>query len=156
MKGFFASLATVAAAALTVAAETHTISFNNKCGHGTPTLVQGGNILSKGGDYTANCPFASAIAYLQTGSCGLNGEGCSMVELSLINSQTSTADVTLIPPHTFSVTTGFQFYGVCPGVGADCTSANCCPDNAFCTPTDYTAQRYCNEDNVNLSITFCD
>ncbi|KAJ7108148.1 hypothetical protein C8R44DRAFT_884914 [Mycena epipterygia] len=67
-----------------VRAETHTIHFINNCGFGTPTLVQGSNVLSTGGtnlnfgnartcieydphlDFTTN-GLIDAIAYLQTG-----------------------------------------------------------------------------------------
>ena len=44
-----------------------------------PTLrSQSGATLSTGGAYTANGPLVGAIAYLQTGSCGANGEGCTL------------------------------------------------------------------------------
>ncbi|KZT53965.1 Glp-like protein [Calocera cornea HHB12733] len=156
----FATLITIAATVVGVIAESHTVSFTNACGYGTPTLIQGGNVLSTGGAYTSNGPLGAAIAYLQTGSCGFNGEGCTMVELSLYNPDTnngmiSSADVTLIPPHAFSVTSGFGFYNGCDGTGNDC-NAGCCPTGAFCQPTDYQAQRQCSSDNVDLAITFCD
>jgi len=80
-----------------------------------PTLVQNGNILSTGGPFTANGEFNSFIAYLQTGmpsqstlyspslnsisgGCGLNGEGCTLVEGTLQNTGFSSADVSLVPP----------------------------------------------------------
>ncbi|VDB98556.1 unnamed protein product [Peniophora sp. CBMAI 1063] len=71
----FVSAVFIALAAITsVRAETHTISFVNNCGFGTPTLVsQSGVILSTGAPYTANGEIVGAIAYLQTGACGLNG-----------------------------------------------------------------------------------
>ncbi|CAK5271655.1 unnamed protein product, partial [Mycena citricolor] len=93
-------------AAAGVMAEQHTVHFSNNCGFGTPTLIQGPNVLSTGGDFTSNGPLISAIAYLQTGSCGFNGEGCTLVELTLTNGFSS-ADISLIPPHAFSVTSGF-------------------------------------------------
>ncbi|KAG8690223.1 hypothetical protein FRC08_010598 [Ceratobasidium sp. 394] len=154
------SVVTVAfVAALGVAAERHVVHFDNRCGRGTPTLVQGGRILSTGGDYVSNGPLVAAIAYLQTGNCLLNGENCSTLETTLKNPTCpgcgSSTDVSLIPPHKFSVTTGFGYYGGCDGVGNNCKSASCCPNGAFCTPTDYQSQRQCQANDVNLAITFC-
>ncbi|CAE6369004.1 unnamed protein product [Rhizoctonia solani] len=146
-------------AALGVQAETHTVTFDNRCGYGTPTLIQGGRVLSTGGAYTSYGPLTAAIAYLQTGACGFNGENCSLLETTLVNPTCagcgSSTDVSLIPPHAFSVTTGFGYYNGCDGVGNDCTSASCCPNGAFCTPTDYQSQRQCQANDVNLAITFC-
>ncbi|KAJ6488767.1 hypothetical protein C8R45DRAFT_901668 [Mycena sanguinolenta] len=160
----FASLKSATLAVITVAAgkalaETHTISFTNHCGYGTPTLIgQGGAVLSTGGAYTANGPISGAIAYLQTGGCGFNGEGCTMIETTLKNPSTagsgSSTDITLIPPHAFSVTTGFGYYGVCAPAGADCNNANC--NTAFHVSTDTFVQVACQQDNANLAITFCD
>ena len=83
-----------------VRAETHTITFTNKCGAFTvrqgptlflmlsigsddlallfikPTLVENNQVVSTGAPVTTNGPIISAVAYLQTGSCGLNGENC--------------------------------------------------------------------------------
>ncbi|KAF8726218.1 hypothetical protein AX14_007929 [Amanita brunnescens Koide BX004] len=52
--------------------------------------------------------------YLRTplliGSCGLDGEGCTLIENTLVNPTTpgsgSSTDIPLIPPHAFSVTSG--------------------------------------------------
>ncbi|KAF8601271.1 glycopeptide [Ceratobasidium sp. AG-I] len=153
------TLAVILAAVLGIQAETHTVIFDNRCGFGTPTLIQGSNVLSTGSPYTTGGPLNSAIAYLQTGSCGFNGEGCTLLETTLHNptgsGDGSSTDVSLIPPHAFSVTTGFGYYNGCDGVGADCTSASCCPTNAFCKDNDYAAQRQCQSNDVNLAITFC-
>jgi len=146
-------------AVVVINAESHTIHFTNNCGFGTPTLVQNGVILSTGGDFVSNGPFSSADAYLQTGSCGLNGEGCTLIETTLINPTSpgtgSLSDISLIPPHTFSVASGFEYFGapLCNGVGADCTNVNC--DTAFRFPVEDRAIA-CQADNVNLNITFCD
>ncbi|TBU24836.1 hypothetical protein BD311DRAFT_765865 [Dichomitus squalens] len=153
-----ASLLAVAAFAGSALAESHTVTFNNRCGHGTPTLVQNGRILSTGANYVSNGPLVAAIAYLQTGSCGLNGEGCTLIETTLQNPTTpgsgSSSDISLIPPHTFSVTSGFGYFGGCDGAGADCTSADC--STAFHNPDDTWVQVACQINNVNLAITFCD
>ncbi|KAH9931887.1 uncharacterized protein B0H18DRAFT_988442 [Fomitopsis serialis] len=61
---------------------------------------------------------------LYAGNCGQNGEECTLVEATLENAG-SAADISLIPPHEFSVTSGFGFYGGCDGVGTDCTSSSC-------------------------------
>ncbi|KJA28799.1 hypothetical protein HYPSUDRAFT_154879 [Hypholoma sublateritium FD-334 SS-4] len=148
----------LAAVAIGVQAETHTVTFTNKCGHGTPTLIQGPNVLSTGADYTSNGPLISAIAYLQTGACGFNGEGCTLIETTLVNPTSpgsgSSTDISLIPPHAFSVTSGFAYFNGCDGAGADCTNPNC--PTAFFQPDDTTVQVACQVDNVNLVITFCD
>jgi len=143
--------------ALQVHAETHTVSFDNQCGHGTPQLIQNGNILSTGQPFTSNGPFSSAIAYLQTGNCLLNGEGCSLVETTLVNPTCngcgSSTDISLIPPHAFSVPVQFSYSGGCNGQGATCTTADC--KTAFFTPNDNQVQVECQANNVDLLITFC-
>ncbi|KAF8911696.1 glycopeptide [Gymnopilus junonius] len=149
--------------AVCVRAETHTVHFTNLCGFGTPTLIQGSNVLSTGADYTSNGPLISAIAYVglklcnTLGSCGFNGEGCTLIETTLKNPTTpgsgSSTDVSLIPPHSFSVTSGFGYYGGCDGAGADCNSPNC--NTAFRSPGDTFVQVACQANNVNLVITFC-
>ncbi|KAJ4485500.1 hypothetical protein J3R30DRAFT_3696862 [Lentinula aciculospora] len=130
-------------------AETHTVTFTNLCGEGVPTLKANGVTLSTGGAYTSNGPLEAAIAYLDVG-CGANGEGCTMVETTLVNPTTagsgSSTDITLISPHTFSVTTGFGYYNGCDGAGADCTSASC--STAFHVSTDTGVQVACQTDNV--------
>ncbi|KAF7372828.1 Glycopeptide [Mycena sanguinolenta] len=159
----FSSMKTAIFAVIAVAtgqalAESHTVTFSNGCGHGTPTLIsQNGAVLSTGGAYTSNGPLIGAIAYLQTGSCGFNGEGCTLVETTLKNPTTpgsgSSTDLSLIPPHAFSVTTGFGYLGACAPAGADCTNANC--KTAFHKSTDTHVQVPCQADNANLVITFC-
>ncbi|KAL0568816.1 hypothetical protein V5O48_013160 [Marasmius crinis-equi] len=94
----------LAAAAGSAMGESHKITMNNHCGHGTPTLVQGGRVLSTGSSFTAGGAFISAIAYLQTGPCLLNGEKCMTVEMTLKNptpgqpGSGSSVDLSLIPP----------------------------------------------------------
>ncbi|KAI1792181.1 glycopeptide [Ganoderma leucocontextum] len=116
---------------LSVRAETHTIHFDNQCGFGTPTLVSNGVVLSTGGDVTVNGPI-EAVAYLQTGACGLDGENCTTVDISLTNAipgepggSASSAAIDIVPPHAFSAVTGFGYYNGCDGAGEDCTNANC-------------------------------
>ncbi|KAJ7627395.1 glycopeptide [Roridomyces roridus] len=159
MFGFTAAFALLAVAVTAVHGETHTVSFTNNCGRGTPTLIgQGGAVLSTGGAYTINGPLIGAIAYLQTGSCGFNGEGCTLLETTLRNPPSpgagSSTDLSLIAPHAFSVTTGFGYYNGCNGAGADCTGPNC--NTAFHVPTDTFVQVQCETNDVNLAITFCD
>ncbi|KAJ7025789.1 hypothetical protein C8F04DRAFT_1400326 [Mycena alexandri] len=150
-------VALLAVAVASVYAETHTVTFANNCGHGTPQLIQGTTVLSSGGAYTIGGPLRSAIAYLQTGSCGFNGEGCTMVEVTLVNPTSpgagSSVDLTLIPPHAFSVTTGFGYYNGCNNSGADCTSASC--PTAFKVSDDTQVQVQCEVNDVDLVITFC-
>ncbi|KAL1696283.1 hypothetical protein GGG16DRAFT_108389 [Schizophyllum commune] len=141
-------------------AESHTVKFDNQCGYGTPTLIQGGNTLSlnDANQYTSNGQFAAAIAYLQTGDCKYNGEGCMTTEITLVNPSSagsgSSVDLSLIPPLAFNVPTTFSYYGGCDGDGKTCDSDSC-GVNAFFISTDYQAQVQCQEDDVNLLITFC-
>jgi len=139
-------------------AETHTVLFTNLCVGGTPTLVQAGNILHSGhGSYTTAGPLVNFIAYLQTAGCGLNGESCTIVEGTLTNSGPgSSVDISLIPPHAFSVTTSFGYYGAnesCDGIGLDCTAPNC--PCAYRIAAD-GCQFPCPAPDINLAISFCD
>ncbi|KAJ3484699.1 hypothetical protein NLI96_g5444 [Meripilus lineatus] len=144
-------------AAVAVRAEQHIVRFQNKCGHGTPQLIQGPNVLSTGRDYVSNGPLTSAIAYLQTGNCGFNGENCALVELTLKNPSQpgsgSSSDISLIAPHAYNVETGFSYFGGCDGTGATCSSPQC--KTAFHKPDDTHVQVACQSTNVNLLITFC-
>lgn len=89
-----------------------------------PKLIQAGRVLSSGGAYTSKGPLVAAIAYLQTGPCLLNGEKCTTLETTLKNPTCpgcgSSTDVSLIPPHKFSVATSFKYTGGCNGVGNGC------------------------------------
>ncbi|THU98808.1 Glp-like protein [Dendrothele bispora CBS 962.96] len=151
--------ATVSALVASAHAESHTVIFDNRCGFGTPTLIQGPNVLGTGnGPFNFGGPLISAIAYLQTGGCGFNGEGCTLIETTLRNPTSpgsgSSTDISLIPPHAFSVTSGFGYFNGCDGAGADCTNPNC--PTAFFNPDQTDRQVACQADNVNLAITFCD
>jgi len=157
MLDFTLTAAAVFAAVVAVSAETHTVHFTNNCGFGTPTLVQNGPILSTGADFTSNGPLISAIAFLQTGGCGLNGEGCSILETTLMNPTTpgsgSCTEVLLTPPFEFTVTIGFAYFNGCDSAGFDCTSADC--SFPFQMPGQ-PLEVCCQADNVDLAITFCD
>ena len=48
-------------------------------------LIQGANTLSTGEDYTSDGVLTSAIAYLQTGPCGFNGDDCALLEFNMNN-----------------------------------------------------------------------
>ncbi|KAI9068282.1 hypothetical protein FKP32DRAFT_175231 [Trametes sanguinea] len=150
-------VAVLAGASSLVRAEQHTIRFENKCGKGTPQLIQGGKVLSTGEDYTSNGPFSAGIAYLQTGECGFNGEKCAIVEMTLVNPTApgagSSTDISLITPHAFNVETSFSYFGSCTGQGATCSSGTC--KTAFFQPNDNQVQVQCENNDVNLLITFC-
>ncbi|OBZ68277.1 hypothetical protein A0H81_11970 [Grifola frondosa] len=154
---FAASLATVLIASTGVSAEQHIIRFQNNCGKGTPQLVQGGQILSTGQDYVSNGPFSGGIAYLQTGECLLNGEECTLLEMTLGNPTVpgggSSTDISLIPPHAFNVEASFSYFDGCDGSGATCSSSTC--PTAFFQSNDNQVQVQCETDNVNLLISFC-
>ncbi|KAJ7639954.1 glycopeptide [Mycena polygramma] len=151
-----ALIALTAVAVSSVRAESHTITFVNKCGFGTPTLIQGPNVLSTGAPYTISGPLIDAIAYLQTGSCGFDGENCLTVEITLVNPTFpglgSGTDLTLIPPHAFSVATGFEYSNGCNGTGADCTSNTC--SGAFHSPTDTSVVVVCQTNDVGIVVRF--
>ncbi|KAI0743587.1 hypothetical protein C8Q80DRAFT_1056624, partial [Daedaleopsis nitida] len=153
----FISVATVLFAAASVNAEKHIIRFENKCGKGTPQLIQGGKVLSTGQDFVSNGPFSAGIAYLQTGNCGFNGDNCSLLEMTLVNPTApgagSSTDISLITPHAFNVPTSFSYFGGCDRQGATCSSDNC--PTAFFQPNDNQVQVQCQSDDVNLLITFC-
>ncbi|KAI5115885.1 hypothetical protein M0805_001979 [Coniferiporia weirii] len=149
-------LSTVILAVAGARAESHTVSFVNKCLFGTPTLAQNGTVLSTGETVTVNGPLIDAIAYLQTGSCGLNGEGCTVIEITLQNPTTtgtgSSCEISLFYPYAFSVASGFDYYNGCDGVGARCTSATCA--TPLVIPGELQAS--CQANNVDIVITFCD
>ncbi|TFK89120.1 hypothetical protein K466DRAFT_487475 [Polyporus arcularius HHB13444] len=142
---------------VSVRAETHTIRFENKCGKGTPQLIQNGKVLSSGEDFVSNGPFSAAIAYLQTGECLLNGEKCTTLEMTLVDPTApgsgSSTDISLIAPHAFNVPASFSYFGGCDRQGATCNSADC--STAFFKPDDNQVQVQCETTNVDLLITFC-
>ncbi|CCL99887.1 uncharacterized protein FIBRA_01912 [Fibroporia radiculosa] len=149
------ALVAAAMAFVQVRGESHTVTFTNDCGYGTPYLWgPDGVLLSTGSPYTSNGPADGLIAYLQIGPCGNNGENCTLVEASLNNAGGSSADISLIPPHSFTVASGFDYYNGCDGQGTDCTD-NDCPD-AFREPNQTGFEVVCLAANVDLNIKFCD
>lgn len=153
----FLGLAAVLSVSSAVRAEQHTISFDNQCGKGTPQLIVGGKVVSTGEPYTYNGVISGAIAYLQTGGCGFNGEGCTLMEMTLVNPTVpgggSSTDLSLIPPHALNVPTSFSYYNGCNGQGASCSSGSC--KTAFHVFDDNQVQVQCESNDVNLLITFC-
>ncbi|TDL18839.1 hypothetical protein BD410DRAFT_792836 [Rickenella mellea] len=152
INAIFLALSTIVAANV-VPTEEHNIQFTNNCGFGTPTVVVGGKIV--GGNFITPGPIQNAIAYLQAGKCGFNGENCTIVETTLVNAGFgSEADISLIPPHSFSVPVAFAYTNGCDGVGRNCPTANCA--QAFHTPNDGSlSEAICQGNNVGLAITFC-
>ncbi|KAI0081909.1 hypothetical protein K474DRAFT_1013834 [Panus rudis PR-1116 ss-1] len=149
----------LAAGAAVSAAEQHIVRFQNSCGRGTPTLIQGAKTLSTGKDFTSNGPLISAIAYLQTGQCGFNGEKCATIELTLKDPDPgspgsgSSVDISLIPPLSLNVPVSFSYFGGCDGTGASCETNGC--KSAFAKPDDTFVQVACQTKNVNVLVTFC-
>ncbi|KAF7793826.1 hypothetical protein EIP86_004947 [Pleurotus ostreatoroseus] len=139
-----------------VHAETHTIKFDNQYVLPRPTLILGGKVVSTGADYTVN-GVINGIAYLQTGECNFNGENCSLLEMNLANPTCpgcgSSTDISLIPPHAFNVPVSFSYYNGCDGQGTACNTATC--NTAFFQPDDNQVQVQCEDNNVDLLITFC-
>ncbi|KAJ6586110.1 hypothetical protein B0H19DRAFT_927234, partial [Mycena capillaripes] len=83
------------------------------------------------------------------GGCGFNGEGCTLVELSLTNGFSS-ADISLIPPHAFSVTSVFGLCNGCDGAGTDCKEPN--RPEAFEHPSETFKQVGYSAPNCNLAV----
>ncbi|KIY65711.1 hypothetical protein CYLTODRAFT_331993, partial [Cylindrobasidium torrendii FP15055 ss-10] len=135
-------------AAVFVSAESHKIHFNNKCGRGTPAIYRNFQKLNNGNDYTHNGRLDAAIAYLDTG-CAFQGDGCGIVEMTLINGGISSTDISLIPNHKFSVPISFKYTNGCTG-SASCGNANCPTTQAFHKTDDYEAQRQCNKNDVSM------
>ncbi|GJE97617.1 glycopeptide [Phanerochaete sordida] len=155
---FFSLAVLGAGVVLGARAETHTVSFVNNCGFGTPILEVNGQTVSTGQSVTFNGPVMDAIAFLQTGGCGDNGEDCALVEITLENSTSpgsvSSGDILLIPPHQFSVPTSFEFIGaMCTGSGASCPDVDCGGPGIGRNPDD--PQVVCVGNNVGVVITFC-
>ncbi|KAH7884181.1 hypothetical protein F5I97DRAFT_1666617 [Phlebopus sp. FC_14] len=140
--------------AISANAESHVIKFVNQCGYGSPALILDGNNILSGDQYTSSGPF-SGIAYLQTGFCNTNGENCTLLETTLINPTCtgcgSSTDISLIPPHAYSVETSFAYYDGCDGVGQTCDSPNC-TQNAFFVPTDNFVQVECQSTDVSVVL----
>ncbi|KAF8993185.1 glycopeptide [Cyathus striatus] len=154
----FSTLTTVAAFVMYALAEQHTIIFDNRCGRGTPHLVQGSTIHSYVDRFTSNGPFESAIAYLQIGDkCDYDGGGCSLVEMTLKNPTCdgcgSSVDISLITPHSFNVPISYIYEGgSCAGRGAICDHDKC--PTAFLVPTDTHVQVQCEENDVNFHFSY--
>ncbi|KAM5544734.1 hypothetical protein V8D89_001632 [Ganoderma adspersum] len=135
------SLTTVAVTSTTFVStfmsQSHTVHFDNRYGFGIPTLIQGGIVLSTWGNFTSNGLLIAAIAYFQRGNCGFSGEGCTLIETTLVDPTSvgsdSSGDISRVSPHSFSVTSGFAYFSGCDGAGAGCTNANC--NTAFPAPT---------------------
>ncbi|RPD59800.1 hypothetical protein L227DRAFT_575790 [Lentinus tigrinus ALCF2SS1-6] len=142
---------------VSVRAETHTIRFENKCGKGTPQLIQNGKVLSSGEDFVSNGPFTAGIAYLQTGECLFNGEECTLLEMTLVNpvapGSVSSTDISLITPHAFNVAASFSYFNGCDRQGTTCNSADC--TTAFHKFDDNQVQVQCDSSDVDVLITFC-
>ncbi|KAI0032087.1 hypothetical protein K488DRAFT_78669 [Vararia minispora EC-137] len=158
---FLAALVAVPLFGACAQSELHTVTFDNRCNRGTPVLRgQNGQALPlTDGRYTSDGPLIAAIAYLQTGSCGDNGENCLTVETTLWNSQSfgqiSNTGLSLIPPHQFNIGTAFTYTNGCDGRGLTCSSEDC--SSAAHNPNDTGVRvlTLCQADNVDLIITFC-
>ncbi|KAF8989710.1 hypothetical protein BDQ17DRAFT_1256613, partial [Cyathus striatus] len=86
----FSYIAIIMALVVCAICEKHTVIFTNNCGYGQPHLIQGPNTLSYGEPYTSDGPFNQSLyLYLQTEDngqpCNFNGEGCTLMEMTLRN-----------------------------------------------------------------------
>ncbi|KDN51540.1 hypothetical protein RSAG8_00085, partial [Rhizoctonia solani AG-8 WAC10335] len=74
MFGFSTLISTLAVAlvaSIGVQAERHVVHFDNRCGYGTPTLIQGGRVLSTGGDYVSKADDYQAQRQCQSNDVNL-------------------------------------------------------------------------------------
>ncbi|KAF8202588.1 glycopeptide [Mycena galopus ATCC 62051] len=132
-------------AALTVAlAESHTVTFDNRAARPSPPgSLTPATVLSL-------APLPSSRP------CDFNGEGYTLVETTLVNpgapGSGSSTDLSLIPSHSFSVTTGFGYTGGCAPAGADCNNANC--NTAFHNSNDNFVQVACQQNDASLVFCF--
>ncbi|KAJ7638148.1 hypothetical protein B0H17DRAFT_1216809 [Mycena rosella] len=119
-------------------------------------------------DFTINGPLLGAIAYLQTGENILDiiemmtsrqpakvvadsmAKAAPWSKPALCNNGFSSAELSLIPSHSFFVTIGFGFFDGCDGAGADCTFPRCEPE--FTDPSQTFKQVGCGAANVNLAV----
>jgi len=152
---FAIAMMLISAVVTLVRAERHSIFFINNCYEGTPQLVIGGELVSKGGIWWGNGP-QSGIAYLQsdTNECGLNGENCVIVQFTLSDAGSDVA-ISLIPPHAFNFGIEYTFTNGC-GEQGFCASADCA--GALHTPGDQAVVSTCPATaarDVGLTITYC-
>ncbi|KAH9829948.1 uncharacterized protein C8Q71DRAFT_862808 [Rhodofomes roseus] len=155
-------LATLFLMKVICAQELHTVYIVNNCGKGYPVLGGLYGEFYPTTDPTTTLTFQGPawglLSYLQytdddgNNVCGKDGEGCTMVEATLSNTGSS-VDITLIPPHAFSVGAGFAYYGGCNGAGMNCTSAAC--PGAKHNASEGWLQVSCTSASVSLEITFC-
>ncbi|KLO16733.1 hypothetical protein SCHPADRAFT_198248 [Schizopora paradoxa] len=160
MLHFTRFLAMIATGVASVTAESHTIHFTNLCGFGTPIIAQNGIILSTGADFTTNGPFIDGMAYLQTGGCGLNGEGCTIVETTLRNPTTLGGNgscTEIVQTSTDFLSIEFSYF--INNSGCITITGGNCPANCSTGLVPFPSQTECvtcDLDNVNLAINLCD
>ncbi|KAF8600276.1 hypothetical protein BDV93DRAFT_496924 [Ceratobasidium sp. AG-I] len=158
----FAAITSLGVASLSIRdwQESHTITFQNNCGKGTPQLQRNGKILSTGEPFTQKGRHLVATAWLATDGCGPSGENCTLVELDLMNAINTTTDsstnILIADQYKFSVPVKFQYFGSC-STSNECLSASCCPQGAVCNDSepDNMSERLCLANNANVAITFC-
>ncbi|KIM79149.1 hypothetical protein PILCRDRAFT_823728 [Piloderma croceum F 1598] len=151
------SIFTVLSILCTTASAGHSISVNNQCGYGTPTLsapFTNGQPTNIAGGYSSSGDLTGFIIYLQNGNqCGANGENCLILEGTLNNGYSS-VDISKIPPHSFNSPLAFSYTN--GAGGRSCNSASCqCDYAAFCKTDDYGAQVGSPDPNASITVTFC-
>ncbi|KAE9409376.1 hypothetical protein BT96DRAFT_970278 [Gymnopus androsaceus JB14] len=159
-------------------AETHTVSFLNNCGEGTPTLMQNGArfLLEK---ITQLTVFLIRPSRISTSPVCANGADCTAVVITLSNeiviSPTTTYNV-----HRFGSSSSLlcryrirvrcapmaktiqvltrnsidRYYNGCDDLGADCLEAGCI--EGYQSGDTAIPQIICEDDNADIVITFCD
>ena len=98
-------------------------------------------------------PVFSVLIASLPGLCGINGENCTAVDISLANAipsdpgSGSSAAVDIVPPHAFTSVTGFGYYNGCDGAGQYCTNPNCIEEIPG-PPPKTIVPVFCQTDNV--------
>ncbi|KAJ7262192.1 hypothetical protein B0H12DRAFT_1104707 [Mycena haematopus] len=146
-----AGLLLLACATSAAHAESHTVKFDNS----RPQLIKGGVVLTST-SYTSTGDLDAAIASVSSnlsGDCLFNGENCTLLELTMTNPVSVGGGSISLNSAVYLILTRLRFYGGCDGIGTTCNSQSC--TTAFRHPDDTWVQIACQENNVNLLISFC-
>ncbi|KZV68928.1 hypothetical protein PENSPDRAFT_502878 [Peniophora sp. CONT] len=152
------SLALVLLLANGAYSESHTVSFINNCGFGTPVLLVDEVVVSNGSDYSSDMSIIKGVAYLDQDGCASGGsESCMEIEINLSNSSPSFVDILLIPPQVYRSAACVTYSDGCDGASLTCTGPDC--SEAIISeddPSGSGAVLVCEDSDANVIITFCD
>ncbi|KAJ7590425.1 hypothetical protein C8J56DRAFT_592308 [Mycena floridula] len=133
----------------------HSVVMQNSCGTGVPTLDKVPSLVLNTRTSMYTNETIKAVAFLNTGVCGPNGEHCTVVDIELgtRSDGSSTALISLVPPNRFTVPVSFVYFNGCDGASQTCRTAGC--PNAG--NVDFARQGIvqCAAPEASLSIIFC-